>query len=108
TIALQALLMLVLASIAGWPAYTMAGLVAGSVLLLVRAPWSLLPGGLILAGGLLISAPTPLRLGSNLHPAASVVAVGLAVYGLSRFAELTVAPPARHGAPARPSSADVL
>lgn len=105
TITLQALLMLGLASIAGWPAYTMAGLVAGSVLLLVRAPWSLLPGGLILAGGLLISPPTPLHLGNNVHLTAAVVAVGLAVYGLSRFAELTVRLPARPGATARPESA---
>lgn len=95
TLALQAVLMLALASIAGWPAYTMAGLVFGSVLLLVRPPWPVIPCGLILAGSALaISPPAPIHPGNHLYLTAGVVTVGLAAYGLSRFAELTVRPPA--------------
>lgn len=93
TISLQAVLMLALATIAGWPAYTMAGLVLGSTLLLVRAPWPVIPSGLILVGSALaFPPPAPIHPGNHAYLTAAVVTVGLAAYGLSRFAELTVRP----------------
>lgn len=93
TVTVQAVLMLALATIAGWPAYTMAGLVLGSVLLLIRAPWPVIPCGLILAGSsLAIPPPAPIHPGNHAYLTAAVVTVGLAAYGLSRFAELTVRP----------------
>jgi hypothetical protein len=93
TISVQAVLMLALATIAGWPAYTMAGLVLGSTLLLVRAPWPVIPCGLILVGSALaFPPPAPIHPGNHAYLTAAVVTVGLAAYGLSRFAELTVRP----------------